>query len=57
MSRVTGVKLVRVIAGLVPAISIRIAQRPIIGMAGTSPATTKWDCYEFCHTYVAAGSM
>ncbi len=32
----------RVIAGLVPAISIRMAQCPIIGMAGTSPAMTKW---------------
>jgi hypothetical protein len=30
-----------VIAGLVPAISIRTPQRPIIGMAGTSPAMTK----------------
>src|SRR5262249_40558721 len=32
-----------VIAGLVPAISIRMAQRSIIGMAGTSPAMTKWE--------------
>jgi hypothetical protein len=30
-----------VIAGLVPAISIRMAQCHIIGMAGTSPAMTK----------------
>src|SRR5260370_41307788 len=30
-----------VIAGLVPAISIRMAQCQIIGMAGTSPAMTK----------------
>src|SRR5262249_60441319 len=30
-----------VIAGLVPAISIRIARRSTIGMAGTSPAMTK----------------
>jgi hypothetical protein len=30
-----------VIAGLVPAISIRRASAPIIGMAGTSPAMTK----------------
>src|SRR5262245_13521716 len=30
-----------VIAGLVPAIAIRIAQCPIIGMAGTSPAMTE----------------
>src|SRR6266436_4441900 len=30
-----------VIAGLVPAISIRMAQCPIIGMAGTSPAMTR----------------
>jgi hypothetical protein len=29
-----------VIAGLVPAISIRSAQCPTIGMAGTSPAMT-----------------
>jgi hypothetical protein len=29
-----------VIAGLVTAISIRMAQCPIIGMAGTSPAMT-----------------
>jgi len=30
-----------VIAGLIPAISIRMAQCHIIGMAGTSPAMTK----------------
>jgi YVTN family beta-propeller protein len=41
-----------VIAGLVPAISIRMAQVcPIIGMAGTSPAMTKWSCHEFCPCY------
>jgi hypothetical protein len=40
-----------VIAGLVPAISIRMAQRPIIEMAGTSPAMTKWGCHEFCPYY------
>jgi hypothetical protein len=39
---VTGAKLVALIAGLVPAISIRMAQCPIIGMGGTSPAMTKW---------------
>ena len=32
-----------VIAGLVPAISIRMALCHTIGMAGTSPAMTKWD--------------
>jgi len=36
---------------LVPAISIRIAQYPIIGLAGTNPAMTKWDCREFCPCY------
>ncbi len=32
-----------VIAGLVPAISIGMAQCSLIGMAGTSPAMTKWE--------------
>ncbi|GEM_PF-5102574 len=32
-----------VIAGLVPAISIRMALCHTIGMAATSPAMTKWD--------------
>jgi hypothetical protein len=36
-----------VIAGLVPAISI--------GMAGTSPAMTKWGRHEFCPCYDASG--
>jgi len=27
----------------VPAVSVRMAQCPIIGMAGTSPAMTKWE--------------
>jgi hypothetical protein len=40
-----------VIVGLVPAISIRMAQCPIIEMAGTSPAMTKWGCHEFCPSY------
>jgi hypothetical protein len=33
-------KTLHVIAGLVPAISIRMAKRATIGVAGTSPATT-----------------
>ena len=39
--------------GLVPAISIKMTQRSMIGMAGTSPAMTKWEmprvypCYAF----------
>src|SRR5215471_2313425 len=37
-----------VIAGLVPAISIRMPQRSITGMAGTSPAMTSGKCHEFC---------
>jgi hypothetical protein len=32
-----------VIAGLVPAISIRMARCELIGIAGTSPAMTKWE--------------
>src|SRR5258707_3610778 len=40
-----------VIAGLVPAISIRMAQCPIIGIAGTSPSVTKWGCHECCPCY------
>ncbi len=40
-----------VIAGLVPAISIGMAQCPMIGMAVTSPAMTKWGCHEFCSCY------
>src|SRR5258707_8225232 len=40
-----------VIAGLVPAISIRMAQCHVIGMAGTSPAMTKRECHEFCPCY------
>ncbi len=32
-----------VIAGLVPAISIGMAQCSMIGMAGKSPAMTKWE--------------
>jgi hypothetical protein len=45
-----GSKTRGVIAGPVPAISIRIAQCPIIGMAGTSPAMTKWGLHKFCPT-------
>ena len=40
-----------VIAGLAPAISIGMAQRQIIEMAGTSPAMTKWGCHDFCPSY------
>jgi hypothetical protein len=29
----------------------RPPQCPIIGMARTSPAMTKWDCREFCSCY------
>ncbi len=48
---VTGAKTRGVIAGLVPAISIKMTHCPIIGMAGTSPAMTKWGCHEFCPCY------
>jgi len=41
-THVTGATLI-VVAGLVPATSIRMAQGHMIGMAGTSPAMTKWD--------------
>jgi hypothetical protein len=37
-----------IIAALVRAISIRIAQCQMIGMAGTSPAMTKRACHESC---------
>jgi hypothetical protein len=42
-----------VVAGLVPAISIRIPQRSIIEMAGTSPAMTSGKCHEFCPCYIS----
>jgi hypothetical protein len=30
---------------------MRIIQRPMIGMAGTSPAMTEWGCRKFCPCY------
>ncbi len=50
-----------VIAGLVPAISIGMAQSSITGMAGTSPAMTKWELprllllLPMCHLGLGAG--
>jgi protein-S-isoprenylcysteine O-methyltransferase Ste14 len=46
-----------VIAWLVPAIAVGMAQRLIIGMAGTSPAMTKRNGREFCPCYYPYASM
>ena|SRR5215471_5774775 len=43
-----------VVAGLVPAISIRMLQCSIIGMAGTSPAMTCGKGHEFCPCYAVS---
>ncbi len=44
-----------VIAGLVPAISIRRAQYSTVGMAGTSPAMTNWERLFPAANFPAAG--
>ncbi len=43
-----------IIVGLVPVISIRMAQCSIIGMAGTSAAMTKWAATSFVPLTAAA---
>src|SRR6266849_10342207 len=57
LALVTGAKLHGVIAGLVPAISIRMARCQIIGMAGTSPAMTKWKPPRVCPSYQHWGQL
>jgi len=44
-------KLADVIAGLVPAISIRMAQNPTIGMAGEKSSHDRVGCREFYPCY------
>jgi hypothetical protein len=45
-----------VIAGLVPAISIRLARRQIVGTTGTSPAMAKRAHHRVCSYCVVACS-